>query len=97
MNISNSVAVADALLIATPLHAENMPVSSWWNDFTDDVAQTWNAPQHTDLYLPFIRWYARFMYDKEKTDNYTRIPGAAVWVFPAIATAATGVRFMRWR
>lgn len=74
MNISHSVAVAAALLIATPLHAENAPVSSWWNDFTDDVAQTWNAPQHTDLYLPFISWHARFMYDKEKTDNYNENP-----------------------
>ena len=71
MNISNSVTMAAALLIATPLHAENAPVSSWWNNFTDDVAQTWNAPQHTDLYLPCISWHARFMYDKEKTDNYS--------------------------
>ncbi|MEN4690681.1 lipid IV(A) palmitoyltransferase PagP [Pantoea agglomerans] len=74
MKISTTTAVFAALLTAAPLHAENTPISSWWNVFTDDVAQTWNAPQHTDLYLPFISWHARFMYDKEKTDNYNENP-----------------------
>ncbi len=26
------------------------------------------------LYLPFLSWHARFMYDKEKTDNYNEMP-----------------------
>lgn len=74
MKISTTAAVVAALTTAAPLHAENTPISAWWNGFTDDVAQTWNAPQHTDLYLPFISWHARFMYDKEKTDHYNENP-----------------------
>lgn len=27
-----------------------------------------------DLYLPFLSWHNRFMYDKEKTDNYNEMP-----------------------
>jgi len=74
MKISTTTAVVAALLTAAPLQAETTPVSSWWNGFTDTVAQTWNDPQHTDLYLPFISWHARFMYDKEKTDHYNENP-----------------------
>ena len=28
-----------------------------------------------DIYLPFISWHNRFMYDKEKTDRYNEMPG----------------------
>lgn len=34
----------------------------------------WNEPQNYDLYLPFLSWHNRFMYDKEKTDNYNEMP-----------------------
>jgi palmitoyl transferase len=40
----------------------------------NDVSQTWNQPQNYDLYLPFLSWHNRFMYDKEKTDNYNEMP-----------------------
>ena len=33
-----------------------------------------------DIYLPFISWHNRFMYDKEKTDRYNEMPGAGVGV-----------------
>lgn len=46
----------------------------WWDRFTSDVSQTWNEPQNYDLYVPFISWHNRFMYDKEKTDRYNEMP-----------------------
>ncbi|MDU7868961.1 MAG: hypothetical protein E7J78_17740 [Pantoea sp.] len=58
-------AIATVLLTSTlaagPLYAETAvsSLSSWWDGVTDDVATTWNVPQHTDVYLPFISWHAR--------------------------------------
>ena len=57
-----------------PLHAEpgvygEQRISRWWNALTEDISQTWHQPERYDLYLPFLSWHARFMYDKEKTDN----------------------------
>lgn len=45
-----------------------------YNTLTDNVAQTWNEPEHYDLYIPAITWHARFAYDKEKTDKYNERP-----------------------
>ncbi|MHA1056232.1 lipid IV(A) palmitoyltransferase PagP [Enterobacter mori] len=66
-------------LFAAPLHAEQkvygeQRISGWWNTLTDDISRTWEEPQRYDLYLPFLSWHARFMYDKEKTDNYNEMP-----------------------
>ena len=44
-------------------------IKGWFDTFTDNVAQTWDAPQHYDLYVPAITWHARFAYDKDKTDR----------------------------
>lgn len=65
------------LLLTTPTRAaEPEPstgrVSGWWNSLTSGVAQTWEDPQYHDLYLPFISWHARFMYDE--TDHYNEMP-----------------------
>ena len=49
-------------------------ISGWWSWLKNDVSQTWNEPQNYDLYLPFLSWHNRFMYDKEKTDNYNEMP-----------------------
>lgn len=38
------------------------------------IAQTWQQPEHYDLYIPAITWHARFAYDKEKTDRYNERP-----------------------
>jgi len=46
----------------------------WFNTFTDNVAETWQQPEHYDLYIPAITWHARFAYDKEKTDRYNERP-----------------------
>nr|WP_148677777.1 lipid IV(A) palmitoyltransferase PagP [Klebsiella sp. RIT-PI-d] len=44
---------------------------------SDNVAETWQQPQHYDLYIPAITWHARFAYDKEKTDRYNERPWGA--------------------
>jgi len=48
--------------------------SQWWTSLAEDITQTWQEPQRYDLYLPFLSWHARFMYDKEKTDKYNEMP-----------------------
>lgn len=46
----------------------------WWHAWQQDVADTWHAPQHHDLYLPVITWHNRATYDREKTDRYNERP-----------------------
>jgi hypothetical protein len=48
-----------------------------YNTLSDNVAQTWNEPEHYDLYIPAVTWHARFAYDKEKTDKYNERPWGA--------------------
>ena len=45
-------------------------LSEGYQTLSNNVAQTWNEPEHYDLYVPAITWHARFAYDKEKTDKY---------------------------
>ena len=46
----------------------------WMTTFRENIAQTWQQPEHYDLYIPAITWHARFAYDKEKTDRYNERP-----------------------
>nr|WP_202627294.1 lipid IV(A) palmitoyltransferase PagP [Cronobacter muytjensii] len=52
-------------------------VKAWASVLGDNIAETWNEPQHVDLYVPAITWHARFAYDKEKTDRYNERPWGA--------------------
>lgn len=54
--------------------SQNNVLGDAWNTLSDNVSQTWNEPQHYDLYVPAITWHARFAYDKEKTDRYNERP-----------------------
>lgn len=49
----------------------------WFDTFKDNVSETWQQPEHYDLYVPAITWHARFAYDKEKTDRYNERPWGA--------------------
>lgn len=49
----------------------------WFATFKDNVSETWQQPEHYDLYVPAITWHARFAYDKEKTDRYNERPWGA--------------------
>ncbi|MCX9458519.1 phospholipid:lipid A palmitoyltransferase, partial [Vibrio cholerae] len=55
-----STASAQATSSATP--TEQNP--HWWNTFTNNIVQTWEEPQHYDLYLPFLSWHNRWLYDE---------------------------------
>jgi palmitoyl transferase len=64
---------------AAPVYADDSAdsfksESGWWGRFVNDISETWQQPQHYDLYLPFISWHNRLMYDKEKTDRYNETP-----------------------
>ncbi|WP_431221786.1 lipid IV(A) palmitoyltransferase PagP [Serratia sp. L9] len=79
MRIFLALVWSGLLLLATPAGAAEPvygkeQVSGWWNAFTTDVAKTWNEPQNYDLYVPFLSWHNRLMYDKEKTDEYNEMP-----------------------
>ncbi|WP_261394225.1 lipid IV(A) palmitoyltransferase PagP, partial [Klebsiella pneumoniae] len=52
-------------------------LSEGYHTLSNNVAQTWNEPEHYDLYVPAITWHARFAYDKEKTDKYNERPWGA--------------------
>lgn len=59
-------------------------VKDGYNTLTDNIAQTWNSPEHYDLYVPAITWHARFAYDEEKIEKYNERPwgagfGASRW------------------
>jgi palmitoyl transferase len=61
-----------------------------YNTLSDNVGQTWQEPEHYDLYVPAITWHARFAYDKEKTDKYNERPWGQDSGFPAGMIKATG-------
>jgi palmitoyl transferase len=69
---------------------DNATNKGWFSTFTDNVSQTWSAPEHYDLYVPAITWHARFAYDKEKTDKYNERPWGLVLVSHAGMRKETG-------
>jgi palmitoyl transferase len=74
-------------LFVAPLHAEpnvygEQRISGWWNALTDDISQTWEQPQRYDLYLPFLSWHARFMYDKKNRQIQRNAVGRRAGRFP---------------
>jgi Antimicrobial peptide resistance and lipid A acylation protein PagP. len=73
------IAVISAQLFgATFAHASfTETVRDGYSTLSDNIAQTWQSPEHYDLYVPAITWHARFAYDKEKTDRYNERPWGA--------------------
>lgn len=61
-----------------------------YNTLSDNVAETWQEPEHYDLYVPAITWHARFAYDKEKTDEYNERPWGPVSACRAGMIKVTG-------
>ncbi|MGO1309686.1 MAG: lipid IV(A) palmitoyltransferase PagP, partial [Kluyvera intermedia] len=58
------VCVSVGLLSAVqPAYASfTQTVKEGYNTLSDNVAETWQAPQNYDLYVPAITWHARFAY-----------------------------------
>ncbi len=66
-------------------------LSEGYHTLSNNVAQTWNEPEHYDLYVPAITWHARFAYDKEKTDKYNERPWEQVSASRAGMRKGTGM------
>jgi palmitoyl transferase len=54
----------------------------WFATFKDNVSETWQQPEHYDLYIPAITWHARFAYDKEKRIATMNARGGRIWSIP---------------
>lgn len=65
------------LFLLTQTASAGSSLNGWLSTLSDNVGQTWQAPQQYDLYVPAITWHARFAYDKEKTDRYNERPWGA--------------------
>lgn len=68
----------------------------WFDTFKDNVSETWQQPEHYDLYVPAITWHARFAYDKDKTDRYNERPWERDLVSPVGMIKATGTGCILW-
>lgn len=51
----------------------------WFDTLKDNVSETWQQPEHYDLYVLTITWHARFAYDKEKRIATMSARGGRVW------------------
>ncbi|WP_446717718.1 lipid IV(A) palmitoyltransferase PagP [Erwinia sp. OLCASP19] len=58
-------------------HNASGTIKGLWSDFTGGISQTWQQPQHVDLYIPAITWHNRLTYDREHTDRYNERPWGA--------------------
>ncbi len=52
-------------------------VEEGYTTLRDNVVETWNDPQHYDLYVPMITWHARYAYDHDKAKSYNENPWGA--------------------
>lgn len=83
MTVKNNIYVfvlfifAQLTLLTSAVADETTSHKGGFSTFIDNVTQTWNEPEHYDLYVPAITWHARFAYDKEKTDRYNERPWGA--------------------
>ncbi len=76
MNVSKYVAIFFFVFIIGLISVGKVFANAdeWMTTFRENIAQTWQQPEHYDLYIPAITWHARFAYDKEKTDRYNERP-----------------------
>lgn len=75
MNVSKYVAIFSFVFIQLISVGKVFAnADEWMTTFGENITQTWQQPEHYDLYIPAITWHARFAYDKEKTDRYNERP-----------------------
>lgn len=48
-----------------------------WNKLNNQVVETWQTPDHIDIYVPLLTWHNRFTYDSEHIDRYNERPWGA--------------------
>ncbi len=52
-------------------------IDAGYTTLRDNVVETWDNPQHYDLYVPVITWHARYAYDHDKAKSYNERPWGA--------------------
>lgn len=97
MNVSKYVAIFSFVFIQL-ISVGNVFANAdeWMTTFRENIAQTWQQPEHYDLYIPAITWHARFAYDKEKPIAITSDRGVAVLVSRDGMKKETGMACMPW-
>lgn len=67
------------------------PSPGLWQQFSQNVAETWRNSPHQDLYVPAITWHNRFTYDDEHIRRYNeRALGRRLMVSRAMTRKETG-------
>lgn len=67
MNVSKYVSIFSFVFIQLISVGKVLAnADEWMTTFGENITQTWQQPEHYDLYIPAITWHARFAYDKEK-------------------------------
>lgn len=97
MNVSQYVAIFSFVFIQLISVGKVFAnADEWMTTFRENIAQTWQQPEHYDLYIPAITWHARFAYDKEKPIAITSDRGVAVLVSRVGMKKETGMACMPW-
>lgn len=97
MNVSKYVAIFSFVFIQLISVGKVFAnADEWMTTFRENIAQTWQQPEHYDLYIPAITWHARFAYDKEKPIAITSDRGVAVLVSRDGMKKETGMACMPW-
>ncbi len=82
MRMNKNLRTLSAIIIvcsALPAGAASVAhsVSAGWENFSNNVATTWQQPDGIDFYLPAITWHNRATYDREHIDKYNERPWGA--------------------
>lgn len=97
MNVSKYVAIFSFVFIQLISVGKVFAnADEWMTTFRENIAQTWQQPEHYDLYIPAITWHARFAYDKEKTDRYNERPWGGGFGQSRWDEKETGMACMPW-
>ncbi|STJ56155.1 subunit of palmitoyl transferase for Lipid A [Escherichia coli] len=97
MNVSKYVAIFSFVFIQLISVGKVFAnADEWMTTFRENIAQTWQQPEHYDLYIPAITWHARFAYDKEKTDRYNERPWGGGFGLSRWDEKETGMACMPW-
>lgn len=97
MNVSKYVAIFSFVFIQLISVGKVFAnADEWMTTFRENIAQTWQQPEHYDLYIPAITWHARFAYDKEKTDRYNERPWGGGFGLSRWDEKGTGMACMPW-
>lgn len=97
MNVSKYVAIFSFVFIQLISVGKVFAnADEWMTTFRENIAQTWQQPEHYDLYIPAITWHARFAYDKEKPIAITSDRGVAVLACRVGMKKETGMACMPW-